>query len=283
LGCAKLIDYNLPDCVETIGESAFEGCESMEYKEFPKNIHTLGARAFCKVKLPREITLSDDYNWKSVSISAFYSYGTPYLEKLFIGKKAAENLSGKEIPYSSSSGYKYRVPFPYTEFMEGVTNITSSSLGHNDGILGTLSFDTLVIPSTIPSDYDLGILFHPNTSSVSSSKGRFSANLLVNKSGSYNLCSNLSDGNYSNKAEFNKIEMHKNPATEFICKIEGGAGSSLPMPVITVKPTVTSIPSNFFPPRSSREIILNIEKPVNSISGAPWGDEGQRITVNWNS
>lgn len=56
LGCVKLRDLSLPEHLNELGESAFEGCNSIHVPKFPNNLATIGARAFAECK---EITHID--------------------------------------------------------------------------------------------------------------------------------------------------------------------------------------------------------------------------------
>lgn len=56
LGCVKLRDLSLPEHLNELGESAFEGCNSIRVPKFPNNLATIGARVFAECK---EITHID--------------------------------------------------------------------------------------------------------------------------------------------------------------------------------------------------------------------------------
>lgn len=137
----NLTEVTLPSSIQTIGESAFDGCEALATLNIDdgSELKEIGARAFAGTKL-QSLDLTACESLATIGANAFYNCASLTSVKLpsnlsvigsaaFWGCSALEELS---IPFVGSYNYEgYRIFFEEVFMRDYCTSIAYSLMAHN--------------------------------------------------------------------------------------------------------------------------------------------------------
>lgn len=285
--CKSLETVTLPANLKVIPTSAFNGCSVLNSVDIPDGVETIGSSAFANCTALNEVSFSS-------SLSAIGDHA-------FTGCSSLKSVSIPEGTTSIEGGCFLQSGVETVDLPSSLTSLGTDSPSASNASFGTFSFcqslrsinleDTVITkitPYTFYACSSLSTISIPNTVTeigeyaFSTTSGmpagltsiEIPGSVSVIPKGMCGLCNLLT----SITLKPGVTSIGENAFSV------GGSGDAeyAESCVIDIPSTVTSINSRAFFGRGVKETCtINIHKSSGSISGAPWGATGSKVTINW--
>ena len=138
--------YTVPDSIESIGESAFEFCESLTDITIPDSVTSIGNDAFYRCESLTEVNISDIAAWCNIDFDGYYANPISSAEKLYLNDTLVTDLV---IPNNVTEIKDYA--FNYLD------SLSSVIIGENVKSIGNCAFvscsslESITIPDSLTS------------------------------------------------------------------------------------------------------------------------------------
>lgn len=282
-GCSQLLNITMSNNITEIGTSAFCACRKLTNIVIPDSVTTIGGYAFQSCQKLTSITIPDSVT--SIGSHLFYdcyelknailgSGLTKITDNMFYGCNSLESLTipdsvtriGSRAFYYGSSLKSLFIPF----------NLTSISL--DETFYGCSSLENIMVDenNAVYKSVD-GILYSKDEKSlIKYTTGNPSTHFTI-KEGVENIARHA----FENSRNLTSVTIGNS-----VTVLEARAFYGCPnIAVIRVGNGITSIASNAFACKGTGFTTaltdVYIDKPEDSISGAPWG--AYDATIHWNT
>lgn len=285
--CKSLENVNLPANLKAIPSGAFQGCTSLTAIDIPSSVETIGTSAFASCTALNEVSFSS-----GLSVIG---------DHVFSGCSALKSVSIPEGTTSIEGGCFIQSGVETVELPSSLTSLGSDNPSMSNASFGTFSFcqslrsvnledtsitkitpytfyacsslNTITIPDAIT---EIGEYAFAGTMDLPSglTEVEIPGTVSTIPRGMCSLCNLLTS--VTLKSGVTSIG-------ERAFEVGGRTGAEFAEScVIDIPSTVTSINARAFTGRGVEEdCTINIHKSSGSISGAPWGAKGSKVTINW--
>lgn len=254
--CSSLKSVDLPDSLTTILPAAFNQCSSLRNIDLPDGLSSIGNNAFGQsglehITIPEGISILDTGTFANCQSLVDVTFNSD-LTKVGDANNNSSNVfrSCTALPKVDLSNTK-------------VTEIGGGAFGYDRSLTSILFPDTLTAIGTAAfTNCGLTGVDIPGT-------------VKTIPNNAFDGCSMLE----SIKLESGVTTINQRAfavgGTQIIQTYADAC-------TITIPSTVTTISSTAFAGRGSHETLtININKASGSITGAPWGATGSKVTINW--
>lgn len=261
--CTSLRTVDIPDSVEVIGSSAFSGCTSLTSVKLPTSLKTINDHAFfhcdslSSVSVPEGATKIDNGAFAQSSITSITLPSTlTKLGTLSSGGSMTTGVFGSCASLSSINLEDTSITTICSYTFYACSSLESITIPDTVSTIGEYAFSM----GTAPSGGLKAITIPGSVSAIP--KGMCST---------CNLLTSI------------KINSGVTTINDSAFSVGGPAGTAYAEScTIDIPSTVTYINSKAFQGRGVNEqFTINIHKASGSISGAPWGATGSKVTINW--
>ena len=285
--CKSLESVNLPANLKAIPSGAFNGCASITAIDIPSSVETIGASAFASCTALSEVSFSS-----GLSVIG---------DHVFSACSSLKSVSIPEGTISIEAGCFMRSGVETVELPSSLTSLGSDNPSMSNATYGTFGFcqslqsvnleDTSITKITPYTFYSCSSLNTVTIPGTVTEIGEFAF------AGSSDMPSGLTEieipgtvsiiprGMCSRCNLLTSITLKSGVTSigENAFEVGGRAGAEFAEScVIDIPSTVTSINARAFSGRGVKEdCTINIHKSSGSISGAPWGATGSKVTINW--